>query len=50
MEDEVRPLMLTERHDLINPVIPIVVPWDPSRAKKSGILILVAGTFNYLFF
>ncbi len=46
MEDEVRPLMmLTERHDSINPVIPIVVPWDPSRAKKSGILILAAGTY-----
>ena len=43
MEDEVRPLL--EQNHQIN-----FVPWDPSRAKKSGILILISVIFERLAF
>lgn len=43
MESEVRPLLLDP------PASPIfILPWDPSRAKKSGILILISVTLERL--
>ena len=46
MEDEVRPLLYPSSEEV--PQILALLPWDQSRARKSGIWILISVIFERL--
>ena len=52
MEDEVRPLLIVDQSPTttstsqVTPMVGTVLPWNPRRAQKSGILILISVTLE----